>query len=267
MNKKELKNNLVNIEITKQNMENDVLKDAFFLKNEVIKLIEYLKKIFFETKNLSTTIDDLEKHLHFLCKYIGIKNPREKVSDILKNLVKIKRLLKGDIEVTFKSDPASKSLEEIILSYPGIKAILIYRTAHLLYLAKIPLIPRIMTEIAHSKTGIDIHPGAIIGKNFFIDHGTGIVIGETSIIKNNVKIYQGVTLGALAPAKGEKNKNKDRHPIIEDDVIIYAEATILGRITIGKGSIIGGNVWLRNSIKPNSLVINSPSKLIIKKIT
>jgi len=162
-----------------------------------------------------------------------------------------KLLLDAKAILTF--DPAANSLEEVMLSYPGFYAIMIYRLSHLLYQMNIPLLPRMFSEYAHSKTGIDIHPGAKIGNSFFIDHGTGIVIGETTLIGDNVKLYQGVTLGALN-VKKEEAKTK-RHPTIEDNVIIYAGATILGGNTcIGHNSIIGGNVWLTASIGPNSVV-------------
>lgn len=166
---------------------------------------------------------------------------------LLEELPEIKRKITLDVEAVFKGDPAAKSKEEIILSYPGLEAILIYRIANFLYTNGVPIIPRIMSEYIHGKTGIDINPGAKIGESFFIDHGTGIVIGETTIIGNNVKIYQGVTLGALSVKK--ELKNKKRHPTIEDDVTIYAGATILGgETTIGRGSTIGGNTWVTHSI-------------------
>ncbi len=176
---------------------------------------------------------------------------------LLLELPKIREMLKGDVSAAFDGDPAAKSFEEIILSYPCIIAIATYRIAHELYLKDVPLIPRIMTECAHAKTGIDIHPGATIGRNFFIDHGTGVVIGETSIIGDNVKLYQGTTLGALSFPKDERGriiKGGKRHPTIESNVTIYAEATILGNVTIGKGSVIGGNVWLKESVPPGVTV-------------
>jgi serine O-acetyltransferase len=161
--------------------------------------------------------------------------------------------LKKDAESILEFDPAAYSLEEVISAYPGFYAVAIYRISHVLYTLKVPLLPRILSEAAHSKTGIDIHPGATIGSEFFIDHGTGIVIGETSEIGNGVKIYQGVTLGALQVAKSESNKK--RHPTIEDNVTIYSGATILGGETvIGHDSVIGGNVWLTSSVVPFSLV-------------
>ena len=173
----------------------------------------------------------------------------EKVPDIY-------RLLVMDAEAICNFDPAVTSLQEVICAYPGFYAIATYRFANLLYRQGIPLIPRIMTEYAHGRTGIDIHPGATIGKSFFIDHGTGVVIGETTIIGNNVKIYQGVTLGALVVNKSMAAKK--RHPTIEDNVIIYAGSTVLGGETvIGRDSIIGGNVWLTASVPPNSVVYHT----------
>ena len=172
---------------------------------------------------------------------------------LLEELPEIKRKITLDVEAVFKGDPAAKSKEEIILSYPGLEAILIYRIANFLYTNGVPIIPRIMSEYIHGKTGIDINPGAKIGESFFIDHGTGIVIGETTVIGNNVKIYQGVTLGALSVKKELKNKN--RNPTIEDDVTIYAGATILGgETTIGRGSTIGGNTWVTHSIPAGTVL-------------
>ena len=178
---------------------------------------------------------------------------------LLTCLPDIRDLLKGDVSAAFEGDPAARSYEEIIISYPCITAIATYRIAHELYLKEVPLIPRIMSEYAHSKTGIDIHPGAQIGRNFFIDHGTGVVIGETTVIGSNVKIYQGATLGAMSFPKDERGriiKGQKRHPTIEDDVTIYAEATILGDVTIGKGAIIGGNTWVKQSV-PAGFIVNT----------
>ncbi len=175
----------------------------------------------------------------------------------LQQLPAVRAILQTDVLSAYEGDPAAISTEEIILAYPGIEAIAVQRMAHLLYQRHIALIPRIMTEWAHNKTGIDIHPGAQIGEHFFIDHGTGVVIGETSVIGCNVKIYQGVTLGAKSFPKDDKGrivKGIKRHPNIEDDVTIYAGATILGDVTIGRGSIIGGNVWLIESVPPGTVV-------------
>jgi len=191
---------------------------------------------------------------------------QEVTQHLLAQLPNIRRLLKTDIQAAFDGDPAASSFEEIVLSYPGLRAITTHRIAHELYLSNVPLIPRIMSERAHHETGIDINPGAKIGERFFIDHGTGIVIGETSVIGNNVKIYQGVTLGALAPAKGQSLRGVKRHPTIEDDVTIYAAATILGDVTIGKGSIISGNVWIKDSVPPGVIVsMSRPELVYIKK--
>lgn len=187
---------------------------------------------------------------------------------LLSQLPKIRELLKGDVGAAFDGDPAAKSYEEIVISYPCITAIATYRIAHELYLKEVPLIPRIMSECAHSATGIDIHPGARISKNFFIDHGTGVVIGETAVIGDNVKIYQGVTLGAMSFPKDERGKiikGGKRHPTIEDNVTIYAEATILGDIIIGTGSVVGGNVWIKESVPAGVTVITPQSDLVYKK--
>lgn len=170
----------------------------------------------------------------------------------------------NDAQSFLDSDPSAKGIEEIIMSFPGFYAISVYRIAHELCLLKVPLLPRIMSEYLHSKTGIDIHPAARIGKNFFIDHGTGVVIGETTEIGDNVKIYQGVTLGALFVERALRDQK--RHPTIQDDVIIYAGSTILGGNTvIGRGSVIGGNVWLTESVEPHSLVYHQPQIVIRDK--
>ncbi|MGA1979567.1 MAG: serine O-acetyltransferase EpsC [Sedimentisphaerales bacterium] len=187
---------------------------------------------------------------------------------LLTRLPNIREMLKGDVGAAYDGDPAAKSYEEIVISYPCIMAIATYRIAHELYLKDVPLIPRIMTECAHARTGIDIHPGAKIGKNFFIDHGTGVVIGETTVIGENVKIYQGVTLGALSFPKDERGKiikGGKRHPTIEDNVIIYAEATILGDVVIGRGAVIGGNVWIKESVPPSVTVTTPKADLVYIK--
>ncbi|MDN7675422.1 serine acetyltransferase [Burkholderia oklahomensis] len=167
----------------------------------------------------------------------------------------IRALLVSDIQAAYSGDPAAQHITEILLCYPGVLAMMHHRLAHALYRLGVPLLARFINEIAHSATGIDIHPGAQIGPSFFIDHGTGVVIGETAIIGERVRLYQAVTLGAKSfPADGEGMlvKGNARHPIVEDDVVIYAGATILGRVTIGKGSVIGGNVWLTHSVPPGS---------------
>jgi serine O-acetyltransferase len=175
----------------------------------------------------------------------------------LTRLPEVRRLLATDVEAAYEGDPAATSPAETILSYPGIFAVMCQRVAHELYRLGAPLLPRMITEHAHGVTGIDIHPGAAIGERFFIDHGTGVVIGETCEIGRRVRLYQGVTLGARSfqlDADGKPVKGVPRHPIVEDDVVIYSGATVLGRITVGEGSIIGGNVWLTHSVAPGSRV-------------
>ncbi|MHC4599365.1 MAG: serine O-acetyltransferase [Planctomycetota bacterium] len=184
-------------------------------------------------------------------------------AEFLDRLPRIRRLLATDIQAAFEGDPAATSPDEAIFSYPGVLAITNYRVAHELNDLGVPLIPRIITEAAHSSAGIDIHPGARIRESFFIDHGTGVVVGETCEIGKRVRIYQGVTLGALSfPLDEEGNpiKGIPRHPIVEDDVIIYGGATILGRVTIGRGSVIGGNVWLTHSVPPGSRVTQAKAR-------
>ncbi len=183
--------------------------------------------------------------------------------DFLTALPEIRELLASDVLAAFEGDPAAESPSEAIFCYPSIKAMTNIRIAQKLFKLGVPLIPRIITEIAHSNTGIDIHPGAEIGAKFFIDHGTGVVIGGTSIIGNNVRLYQGVTLGAKSfplDKNGNPIKGIPRHPIVEDDVIIYAGTTILGRITIGKGSVIGGNLWITENVPPGSKMLQAKLK-------
>jgi serine O-acetyltransferase len=189
-------------------------------------------------------------------------------AQLLGELPRVRNMLKGDVRAAYEGDPAAKSYEEIVMSYPCIIAIATYRVAHELFVRQVPLIPRIMSECAHARTGIDIHPGARIGKSFFIDHGTGVVIGETTIIGDNVIIYQGTTLGALSfrrDAQGRIIKGGKRHPTIEDNVTIYAEATILGDVTIGKGAVIGGNTWIKESVPPGVTVYNPTPDLVYRK--
>lgn len=179
------------------------------------------------------------------------------VQDFAQALPQLRQLLDADVLAAYQGDPAARSVDEVLLCYPGVVAVIHHRLAHHLYNAGLPLVARIVSELAHSATGIDIHPGAQIGRSFFIDHGTGVVIGETAIIGERVRIYQAVTLGAKrfnTDESGQLLKGQPRHPIVEDDVVIYAGATILGRVTIGKGSTIGGNVWLTRSVPPGSHV-------------
>jgi serine O-acetyltransferase len=179
-------------------------------------------------------------------------------------LPKIRGIISTDISAALEGGPAAKSYDEIIFSYPGLYAITVYRTAHKLYELDVPLLPRMMTEYAHSLTGIDIHPGARIGESFFIDHGTGVVVGETTEIGNRVRIYQGVTLGALSLPKDDidRFRNRKRHPTIEDDVIIYSNASILGNPVIGARSIISGNVWITEDVPPDTKVLLNVPELI-----
>ncbi len=187
---------------------------------------------------------------------------RDKALIFIDKLPEIKRLLSTDVKAIFDNDPAAKHYGEIIFCYPAIKAILNHRVAHELFLLQIPMIPRIIAEMAHEETGIDIHPGATIGEYFGIDHGTGVVIGQTSIIGNHVFIYQGVTLGAKSFTLDDAGNPIDvpRHPILEDHVTVYSNSSILGRITIGAGTVIGGNVWLTHSVPPNSKVLQSKAQ-------
>ena len=184
------------------------------------------------------------------------------VLDVLATLPALRATLQEDLQAAYDGDPAAESVEEIVFSYPAIEAITCYRIAHEFFTRGTPLIPRILTEHAHTQTGIDIHPGARIGRSFFIDHGTGVVIGSTAVLGDRVKMYQGVTLGALSFPRdqgGELIRDTKRHPTIEDDVTIYAGATILGgRTVIGRGSVVGGNVWITESVPPNSRVTYSP---------
>lgn len=186
------------------------------------------------------------------------KTAADLAAHFISRLPEIRRILATDVEAAYYGDPAATCFGEIICCYPVIRAVTNYRIAHELYLLNIPLIPRIITEMAHSETGIDIHPGAQIGNHFTIDHGTGVVIGATCIIGNNVKLYQGVTLGAKSfplDEHGNPIKGIPRHPILEDNVIVYSNATILGRITIGKGATIGGNIWITESVPAGARIV------------
>ncbi|RPJ09385.1 MAG: serine acetyltransferase [Spirochaetaceae bacterium] len=218
------------------------------------------------TRNL---IDEIGKSFSYHQRLLGTEaKSREEISalvmEILSLIPEIRARIKLDVDAAFAGDPAAKSGEEVILAYPCIPAILVHRVAHEFWIRGIPLIPRMMSEYVHSRTGIDIHPGAAIKDHFFIDHGTGVVIGETTEIGKNVKIYQGVTLGALSVRKDLGNKK--RHPTIENNVTIYAGATILGGETVvGEGSVIGGNVWVTESVPPGSRVYYQPGKNHVNK--
>ena len=220
--------------------------------------------------------EEISKSIKHECKETGhvciecMDKAEQYTVDFFGKIPELRDLLADDVQAAYDGDPAAKSLDEIIFSYPGMFAITTYRIAHELQVQGVPLLPRIMTEYAHGVTGIDIHPGARIGRSFFIDHGTGVVIGETCEIGDRVRIYQGVTLGALSVPKdgtGPSMRGRKRHPTIEDDVTIYAEATILGGETvIGKGSEIGGNVWLVESVPPGTKITMEKPELRTRTI-
>lgn len=214
---------------------------------------EYLSKEAFAEGMLVSLYKKMKKQIKII---LGDKEQAEVLTcEFLKQIPKVQQLLADDVEAQLLGDPAANSKNEVILSYPGLYAIFVYRYAHILYELQVPLLPRIMSEYAHGKTGIDINPGATIGEHFFIDHGTGIVIGETAIIGDWVKIYQGVTIGALSTRKGQALSGIKRHPTIEDHVIIYANATILGGNTVvGKNATVAGNTFVTESIPADSKV-------------
>jgi serine O-acetyltransferase len=220
--------------------------------------------------------EEVEKSLKYICRKtkecpedICKKRAPVVVKELLEKIPEIRSLLSGDIEAAYNGDPAAISTEEVILSYPCVLAVTTYRIAHELYLRGVPLIPRIMSEYVHSQTGIDIHPGAKIGKNFFIDHGTGVVIGETAEIGDNVKIYQGVTLGALSFPKDEEGhiiRGRKRHPTVGNNVIIYSGATLLGAdAVVGDDVVIGGNVWITSRVASGTKITIAPPELKYKK--
>lgn len=246
-------------------------------RQAVILLIKDIRRLIFpayygEAALMSLAPEDyaallLERIEKQLFRQIALTLPEEQedraaelAAEMVTRLPKIARMVQLDLEATFDGDPAAGSREEILFSYPGLFAILVYRVAHELYEMNIPILPRMMAEYAHSHTGIDIHPGAQIGDHFFIDHGTGIVVGETTIIGDRVKLYQGVTLGALSTRDGHHSQPGKRHPTVEDDVTIYSGATILGgNTTIGRGSVVGGNAFLTSSVqKDTRVVIHAP---------
>ena len=212
---------------------------------------------------LAKAYDEIQKCLNYV--YDDEEEIREKASALIDSLPEIMEAVNTDIIAAYEGDPAAKSTDEVILTYPAFNAITIYRVAHELYSLKVPVLPRKMTEYAHQMTGIDIHPGATIGKYFFIDHGTGVVIGETTIIGEHVKLYQHVTLGAKSFAVGEDGtlvKGIKRHPNIGNNVVIYAGATILGDVSIGDNCVIGGSVWLTHSVPEGEMVLSTPPKAI-----
>jgi serine O-acetyltransferase len=242
------------------------LKAVMYLGYYATGALDESKLRFALASHLYPAYEGLVEQIGRAASYEGFRNagvPREAdwpetvTLALLHKVPAIRALLSKDVIAAFQGDPAANSVEEVIFSYPSIEAITTHRIAHELYRERVPMLPRIMSEHAHTCTGIDIHPGAEIGESFFIDHGTGVVIGETCLIGNNVKLYQGVTLGALSLARGVPGKQPGgrRHPTLEDDVTIYAGATILGGETvIGKGSVIGGNAWLVASVPPGSRI-------------
>ncbi len=243
----------------------EIIFPGYFGVSEVRpESIEYYLGVNIE-KVFKLLADQIYAGVCFSCSHEEAESSEDKKStaynlaiEFIELLPKIRELLSTDVEAAFLGDPAAHSRGEVIFCYPAIRAITNYRIAHALLKLGVPLIPRIISEMAHSETGIDINPGAVIGSYFTIDHGTGVVIGATSIIGNNVKLFQGVTLGAKSfplDEKGNPIKGIPRHPIVEDNVVIYAQATILGRITVGAGSVIGGNVWVTSDVAPGSKIV------------
>lgn len=232
---------------------------------------EYLSKDAYADVLLASLYEKLNEQIK---KSLLYQNPKEEAAhksenysiQFIEQIPQVQELLMKDVNATLAGDPAANSKEEIILSYPGLYTIFVYRYAHLLYQMRIPFLPRIMSEYAHGRTGIDINPGATIGEYFFIDHGTGIVIGETAVIGDGVKIYQGVTLGALSTRKGQQLSGVKRHPTIEDNVVIYANTTILGGDTVvGRNAIVAGNTFVTESIPADTKVTSLLPELEIKK--
>jgi serine O-acetyltransferase len=241
-------------------------------RDEVIDWLERCKRLVLVERDrsaLRSEVPALADRLRRLLAQVTLRggaSPDAVVLRFVEQLPAVRALLAADVEAAFEGDPAAKSFAEIVVAYPSIQAIATYRIAHALLALGVPLLPRIMTEHAHARTGIDIHPGAKIGRRFFIDHGTGVVLGETCEIGDGVRLYQGVTLGARSPRHGESLRGTKRHPTIEDDVTIYAGATILGGETvIGSGSVIGGNVWLMESVPPGSKVIAEPARHLVRQ--
>lgn len=252
-------------------------------REEIVKVLEDVRKLMFpaffaadESRDnlahfaeatLQSVYYRLEKQIRlaFLASDQNAEKSKEVTKEFVEGLPVVRDILFTDLQATFEGDPAAKCKEEIVFSYPGFYAVFVYRVAHILYEKKVPFIPRMMTEHAHGKTGIDINPGATIGEYFFIDHGTGIVIGETTVIGKRVKIYQMVTLGALSPRKGQSLAGVKRHPTVCDDVTVYSGASILGGDTvIGEGAVIGGNCFLTKSVGAGVKISAKPPELIVK---
>jgi serine O-acetyltransferase len=218
---------------------------------------------------LRSEVPALVERLLRLLRGVNLRNgnsPEEAAAAFVAKLPEIRSQLAEDVEAAFEGDPAARSFAEIVVSYPAIRAIATHRIAHELYRLGVSILPRMMSERAHDRTGIDIHPGATIGRRFFIDHGTGVVIGETTEIGDNVRLYQGVTLGAKSPRHGERLRGTKRHPTIEDDVTIYAGATILGGdVVVGRGTVVGGNVFLLESVPEESRVVGEPPRYLVRQ--
>lgn len=241
-----------------------ILFPGYYGKSNInSETIQYTLGVYTE-RLFSLLIEQIEAGICFHCEEQAAspqqarETARQKAADFITRLPHIREILKTDVEAAYLGDPAAESRGEVISCYPVIKALSNYRMAHELLKLEVPLIPRMMTEMAHSETGMDIHPGAQIGHHFTIDHGTGVVVGATCIIGNHVKLYQGVTLGAKSfplDAEGNPIKRIPRHPILEDNVIVYSNATILGRITIGKGATIGGNIWVTEDVAPGARLV------------
>lgn len=223
--------------------------------------VDGLSSRYFVGERCARILRDLERVLGRVIPPGGSAEARAHALDLLEHIPEIRGLLATDVRAALDGDPAANSPPEVISSYPGVTAIAVHRIAHHLHRRALPLIPRMMSELVHGRTGIDIHPGAQIGASFFVDHGTGVVIGETTVIGVGVKLYQGVTLGALSVQVGETDRDRKRHPTLEDGVTVYAGATILGGdTTIGAGSVIGGNVWLTHGVPPKTTVmLDKPS--------
>lgn len=261
--------------------DNDILRIKGILEKSsdnkwIQDFVYWLRKFFYieywtdEKKEERYTVQMLQSLLKEYLGFLG-RGERE-LEEVLRKFEKmlpfLRRLVISDMKAAYEGDPAAESYIEVLAAYPGPLAVLIQRTANCLYKLEVPILPRIMTEYAHSMTGIDIHPGAEIGESFFIDHGTGVVIGETTIIGNYVKIYQGVTLGALSTRGGHRQKCMKRHPTVEDNVTIYAGATILGGTTvIGQGTTIGGNSWITHSVPPLSKIFSDSLETKMKEIS
>ena len=267
-NGRQLPNRAVVIDIVKE-LRPVVFPGYFGIDSSAEMFPEY-----YVGSRLNSLYDRLKEQIEIAFLYENPEGDTEEISrhaeevcaGFFEKLPEVQNMLLKDVQAGFDGDPAAKGKEEIIVCYPGLMAIYVYRLAHILYVEKVPHIPRIMTEYAHGRTGIDINPGAVIGEYFFIDHGTGVVIGETTEIGNNVKLYQGVTLGALSTRQGQQLANVNRHPTIGDNVTIYSNSTVLGGETvIGENTIIGGNTFITESIPANTKVSAKSPELVIKK--